>query len=290
MKFGLFFVNVGAFAAPHPFAHLVTTAEKTGLESVWTVEHVVIPVGYQATYPYDPSGKIPIPTDTALPDPLLPLAYAAAITSTIKLATGIVILPQRHPFYMAKEAATLDVLSNGRLMLGVGVGWMEDEFAALGIPFAERGGRTDETIRAMRSLWKAEPEAFESEYFKWGPVEMHPKPVSPQGVHICIGGHSRAAARRAARFGDGFFPASFSPEKVTELRRMIEDECAVIGRDPKEIEITALLPEDDLELVAAMADAGVSRLLIGYGMTGEVTTAKVEDWLGGFAKNVMHKV
>jgi probable F420-dependent oxidoreductase len=287
MKYGVFFANVGAFSKPQAFGHLVTTAEKCGMESLWTVEHVVIPVGYRATYPYDPSGKIPIPTDMALPDPLLPLAYAAAITTTIKLATGIVILPQRHPFYMAKEAATLDQLSNGRLLLGVGIGWLEDEFQALGIPFKERAARTDETIRAMRSLWRAAPEAFEGEYFKWGPMEMHPKPIHAAGVPIVIGGHSTGSARRAARFGNGFFPALSAPDKIAALKKIIDAECVALGRDPGEIEITALLAKDDPALVAVMAEAGVSRLLIGYGMGSEVSETMIEDWLGNFAQKLI---
>ncbi len=257
------------------------------MESIWTVEHVVVPVGYHATYPYDPSGKIPIPNDMALPDPLLPLAFAAAITSKIKLATGIVILPQRHPFYIAKEAATLDQLSNGRFVLGVGIGWLEDEFEALGIPFKERGPRTDETIRAMRSLWKAAPEAFESKFFKWGPVEMNPKPISPAGVPIVIGGHSAGSARRAARFGNGFFPALHKPDEIAALKKIMDQECATIGRDPAEIEITALLAKADPALVAALAEIGVSRLLIGYGMGAEATTSKVDDWLGNFARKMI---
>ncbi|MBI2802019.1 MAG: LLM class F420-dependent oxidoreductase [Gammaproteobacteria bacterium] len=287
MKYGVFFVNVGAFSKPQAFGHLVTTAEKYGMESLWTVEHVVIPVGYHATYPYDPSGKIPIPTDMALPDPLLPLAYAAAITTKIKLATGIVILPQRHPFYMAKEAATLDQLSNGRFLLGVGVGWLEDEFQALGIPFKERGARTDETIRAMRSLWKPQPEAFASKFFNWGPVEMNPKPIHPDGVPIVIGGHSAGSARRAARFGNGFFPALNAPQEIIALKKIIDAECHTLGRDPSEIEITALLPKADPALVDAMAAVGVSRLLIGYGMGGDTSPSKIEDWLGNFAKKMI---
>jgi len=283
MQFGLFFANVGRFADPAPFGALVTGAERHGFESVWTVEHVVVPVDYQATYPYDPSGKIPIPPDTPLPDPLLPLAYAAALTRRIKLATGILILPQRHPFYIAKEAATLDRLSGGRFLLGVGIGWMKDEFDALGIPFAERAGRTDETIRAMRSLWKGSPEAFESRYFRWGPVEMQPKPIAAQGVPIVVGGHSEASARRAARLGDGFFPAVLDPAQVAALREVIARECEAVDRDPAEIEITALLGSDDPRAVEAMAAVGVSRLLIGYGMGGTGTPDDIERWLGDFA-------
>lgn len=287
MNYGVFFVNVGPFAEPEPFGTLVTSAENNGFDSVWTIEHVVVPVGYQATYPYDPSGKIPIPNDTPMPDPLLPLAYAAALTETIKLATGIVILPQRHPLYIAKEAATLDRLSRGRLLLGIGIGWLKEEFDALGIPFAERAPRTDETVRAMRSLWKGEAEAFESEYFSWGPVDSWPKPVRESGVPIVVGGHSKAAARRAARLGDGFFPGVFSPEQLADIVQVMHEECDRIGRDPGEIEVTAVLGATEPALAEQMAEAGASRLLMGYGM-GDVSSAQqIEDWLGGFADKMI---
>src|SRR5512147_259469 len=159
MKFGLMYANAGPFAYPEMLRHLATTAERVGVESIWTVEHVVIPLGYKSTYPYDKSGKIPAPEQMPIPDPLLALTYAAAVTKTLRLATGILILPQRHPLYVAKEVATLDVFSHGRAILGIGVGWLEEEFDALGIPFEERGARTAETVRAMRSLWKDEAEA-----------------------------------------------------------------------------------------------------------------------------------
>ena len=142
MKFGLSFANAGPFANPKAMAHLGQTAERHGIESLWAVEHVVIPQGYQSTYPYDPSGRIPAPENVDLPDPFLSLTYLAAVTTKIRLATGILILPQRHPIYVAKEAATLDVLSGGRAILGIGVGWLAEEFAALGIPFDDRAART----------------------------------------------------------------------------------------------------------------------------------------------------
>ena len=152
MKFGVMYANAGPFGYPEPLTHLARTAEEVGVESIWTVEHVVIPVGYKSTYPYDPSGRIPLPESVPIPDPLLPLAFAAAVTKRLRLATGILILPQRHPIYVAKEVATLDVLSGGRAILGIGIGWLQEEFDALGIPFAERAARTAEAVRALRSL------------------------------------------------------------------------------------------------------------------------------------------
>src|SRR5215469_322089 len=151
MKFGLMFVNSGPFSNHELLAHLARTAEQCGFESLWTVEHVVIPKDYVSPYPYSKSGKIPGGEDVAIPDPLLPLSYAAALTKTICLATGVVILPQRQPLYLAKEIATLDLLSGGRVMLGVGSGWLKEEFNALGLDFESRGARTDEAIQAMRA-------------------------------------------------------------------------------------------------------------------------------------------
>src|SRR5262249_56386802 len=135
------YATAGAFGFPEPLTHLARTAEEVGIESIWTVEHVVIPVGYRSAYPYDPSGRIPGPENVPIPDPILPLAFAAAVTTRLRLATGILILPQRHPIYVAKEVATLDVLSAGRAILGIGIGWLSEEFGALGGPFAESAPR-----------------------------------------------------------------------------------------------------------------------------------------------------
>jgi probable F420-dependent oxidoreductase len=262
MKFGLMYANAGPFAFPEMLTHLATTAERCGVESMWTIEHVVIPVGYKSTYPYDPSGKIPAPEQMPMPDPLLPLAYAAAVTKTLKLATGILILPQRHPLYVAKEVATLDVLSHGRVILGIGIGWLEEEFQALGIPFEERAGRTAEAVRALRSLWKDEAEPFRGKYFRWEKLESHPKPVQKPGVPIVVGGHTELAARRAARYGDGFFPGVADDEKLTWLLGVMRDECKKIGRNPAEIEITSGRAIPDPDNVKHLRDLGVARFMV----------------------------
>ena len=262
MKFGLMYANGGPFAFPQMLTHLAQTAERVGVESLWTVEHVVIPVGYKSTYPYDPSGKIPAPAQMPIPDPLSWLAYTAAVTKTIKLATGILILPQRHPLYVAKEVASLDVLSNGRVILGIGVGWLEEEFQALGIPFEERAGRTAEAVRAMRTLWRDEPQPFKGKYYNWGAVESHPKPVQKPGVPIVVGGHTELAARRAARYGDGFFPGVADDEKLTWLLGVMRDECKKIGRDPATIEVTSGRAVPSVESVKQLAALGVGRFMV----------------------------
>jgi probable F420-dependent oxidoreductase len=256
------YANGGPFAYPQMLTHLAQTAERVGVESLWTVEHVVIPVGYKSTYPYDPSGKIPMPAQMPIPDPLSWLAYTAAVTKTIKLATGILILPQRHPLYVAKEVASLDVLSNGRVILGIGIGWLEEEFQALGIPFEERAGRTAEAVRAMRTLWKDEAQPFKGKYYAWGAVESHPKPVQKPGVPIVVGGHTELAARRAARYGDGFFPGVADDEKLTWLLGVMRDECKKIGRDAATIEVTSGRAVPSVDSVKHLSDLGVSRFMV----------------------------
>jgi probable F420-dependent oxidoreductase len=262
MKFGIMFANAGPFAFPEHFENLVRTAEEVGMESIWTVEHVVVPVGYKSTYPYSETGKMPGPDNVPIPDPILPLAFAAALTKTLRLGTGVVILPQRHPAYVAKEMATLDVLSNGRAMLGIGSGWLQEEFDSLGVPFTERGARTNETIRAIRSLWKETPEPFAGKFFKWSAVESNPKPVQKPGVPIIVGGHADAAARRAARYGDGFFPARGDRVTLARLFAVVRDECRKIGRKPEDIELTTGGGLVDRDAVRRYQDLGVSRLVI----------------------------
>src|SRR5258708_14875032 len=160
MNVGMMFVNSRPLTNPALPGHLASTAERCGIESMWTVEHVVIPQDYKSPYPYSASGKIPGGEDVSIPDPLLPLAFAAAVTKKIKLGTGVLILPQRHPLYGAKEGATLDQLSNGRAILGIGSGWLREAFASLGPDFHTPGPRTDEAIKSLRALWSEGASSF----------------------------------------------------------------------------------------------------------------------------------
>src|SRR5579859_7006486 len=224
MKIGLMFINSGPFSNPDLLAHLAQHAEACGVESLWTVEHVVIPKGYQTPYPYSKDGKIPGGEDVAIPDPLLPLSFVAALTKKIKLATGVMILPQRHPLYVAKELATLDLLSGGRTILGIGSGWLKEEFDALGLDFHARGARTDEAIQSLRACWRDNPSSFHGKHFDFGPLMSFPKPAQPS-IPVHIGGHSPAAARRAGRLGDGFFPALGEAAKLKELFAIMRTEA-----------------------------------------------------------------
>ena len=260
MQIGLAPVNVGPFVLPENLVHLAQSAEQVGVESLWTVEHVVIPVGYTAKYPYNESGRIDAPENFPLPDPILPLAYCAAVTKKLRLGTGVLILPQRHPAYVAKSFATLDVLSNGRALLGVGIGWLHEEFESLGIPFDERAARTEESIRAIRSLWADKPEPFRGDYYRWEAVESNPKPVQAGGVPIIVGGNVKASARRAARLGNGFFPAKADGARLRELLATMGEECERIGRDPAEVEIT-IGSAPELDAIKRLQDLGVSRVI-----------------------------
>ena len=176
--------------------------------------------------------------DFPLPDPLIWMAFVAAATTRIKFATGILILPQHNPVLAAKQIATLDHLSRGRILLGVGVGWLREEFAALGVPFEERGARTDEYIAAMRELWSADKPTFKGRFVAFKEAYCRPQPVN-KSVPIIVGGHSDAAARRAGRLGDGFFPASRAPAQLIALARK---EAEAAGRDPDKLKITTSLP------------------------------------------------
>ncbi len=262
MKLGILYANVGPFAEPDPFGDLIRAAEESGVESIWNVEHVVVPVDFESRYPYTADGQLPLPADTPLTDPLLSLSFAAAISESLRLATGVLLVAQRHPAYVAKALATLDRLSAGRAVLGVGVGWLREEADVLGIPFSERAGRTEESIRAIRSLWNPDPEPFEGEFFRWDPVESNPKPVQPHGVPVVVGGCVEASARRAARLGDGFFPVDGEPERLAFLIAALRDECAKIGRDPREIEISTVPVALDSGALRAYEEVGVGRLIV----------------------------
>jgi probable F420-dependent oxidoreductase len=258
MKFGLRYCNTGRYVEPGPAVELVQAAEEAGFESVWTVEHTVIPADYQSAYPYSPDGKMAGGRDDfPIPDPLIWMSYVAAATRHIRLATGILILPQHNPVITAKQVATLDCLSGGRMLLGIGVGWLEEEFQAIGADFHTRGARTDEYVAAMRALWTEDMPSYHGEFVSFDNAHCRPRPTQGM-VPIIVGGHSHAAARRAGRLGDGFFPARGLSRDLLELARSSAREH---GRDPDALEITASFPER-FEDLNELAQLGVHRVLV----------------------------
>ena len=285
MKFGVMYANTGYFTQTEHTIALAEAAEDVGIESLWTVEHVIVPHEYESVYPYNKKGKLPGDFSADIPDPVVWMSYVAAVTKRINLATGILILPQRHPLYVAKEFATLDQMSGGRVLMGIGIGWLKEEFDALGIEFGDRVARTEESIDAMRALWQTQRTSFEGSQFAWQDVGSNPKPAQANGVPIIIGGHSLAAARRAARLGDGFFPGRI--DRLDELLSAIRRECEEIGRDAAEIELTTGTPDMSLDGIKAMQDRGISRLVMPPpGRSKDDIRAGLET----FAENVLRHV
>jgi probable F420-dependent oxidoreductase len=278
MKFGIGFANTGPFAAGPGAAMLGAAAEAAGFDSVWTVEHVVYPEGYESTYPYAPDGKMPGSGDNPIPDPLVWLAFVAATTSELTLATGISLLPERHPVTYAKEVATLDNLSGGRLQLGIGIGWLKEEFEVLGVPWERRAARTEEYVAVMRALWAADNASFDGEFVSFEGMSSNPKPTN-RSVPITIGGHSRAAAERAGRIGNGFFPAKGD---MAELVDIVRTTAVAHDRDPDAIEITGIHPgifgEDLGGAVEEAASWGLHRLAVPSFMFFQNPEESIAAW------------
>jgi len=266
MQFGIMFANTGHGSSPEGAKAVVGAAEAGGFTTAWVVEHVVVPSGYESKYPYDASGKMAGGAeDFDLPDPLIWLTWAAAHTTSLRLGTGILIATQRNPVITAKAVATLDQLSGGRIDLGVGVGWLEEEFNALGVPFAARGKRLDEYIDAIRALWTQDKASFQGEFVDFENCISRPRPVNGT-VPIVIGGHTNAAARRAGARGDAFFPGSATAEEISELVTVMKQTADEHGRDGEAIPIYAMAigkPGDSLYgRIESLASAGVSQTIV----------------------------
>lgn len=282
MQFGVLFANTGASARPDGAVALAAIAEEAGFESLWAVEHVVVPAAYESRYPYSTSGQLPGTGTEDIPDPLIWSTWVAAATTRLRVATGVLVLPQRNPLVLAKEAATLDFLSGGRFVLGVGVGWLEEELVALGVPLEHRGERAEEYIAAMRALWTEDVAGYQGRFVSFDGVRSFPKPVQAGGVPIVVGGDSARAARRAGTIGDGYFPGDAGDGLAARLDVMRAAATAA-GRAPEEIEVTIIVPRER-DAVRRAEDLGVSRVLIRHGGADE------DAWrarLGTFADNVI---
>ena len=286
MKVGIAFANIMNFGTPEGSIQFAQAAEKAGFESLWTVEHVIYPSNYDSKYPYDPSGQMAMAPDTDLTDPLIWLTWLAANTSTIRLGTGIIILPERNPLVLAKQVGTLDSFSGGRVELGIGVGWLKEEFEALGIPWERRGPRTDEYVAVMRELWSGNEVSFDGEFVSFDKVSSNPKPLNGS-VPITIGGHSDAAAKRAGRIGDGFFPGKGD---LNHMMNLVRESAEKHGRDASQIEVTwgsnELMGSDPVAAAEEMKEKGVSRLIVPSIMFMNNT----EEQIAEFGERVLSKI
>ena len=279
MKVGYFAVGIGPTVNPQLVRVIATTAERLGFSTIWAPEHVVLLEEYASKYPYS-SGKFPAPPDTPIADPFTTLAYAAACTSTIRLGTGICLVPEHNPLVLAKTVATVDRLSGGRFIFGVGVGWLAEEFQALGISFDRRAQRTREYIEVMRKLWTQRSSSHQGEFVNFTSIMSYPKPVSEKGVPIWFGGESGPALRRVAEYGDGWLGFNLLPHQAAEKVKRIEELLRVNGRRRSDVHLavspyTNPIRADDLK---RYRDAGVEEiaLLSGWPGTEQEMVARLE--------------
>jgi probable F420-dependent oxidoreductase len=213
-------------------------------------------------YPYSADGRIAVPADADWLDPLLGLSFAAAVTTTIGLATGVLLLPEHNPVVAAKQAATLDVLSAGRFTLGVGIGWSAEEFAALGVPFARRAERTAEYVAAMRTLWASDVASFTGELTRFNSVRVNPKPVRGNRIPIVLGGNSNASLARVATFGDGWYGFNLPTAAVAERVASLAEQCKLHDRNPRDLTIAVALCDGTPANLPDLAEIGVTELVL----------------------------
>jgi probable F420-dependent oxidoreductase len=229
MRIGFFAIGMGRLAEPEWIRLVATNVERLGFSSLWAPEHVVLLDDYASRYPYS-EGELPMPTETPISDPFPTLTYAAACTNRIRLATGICLVPEHNPLDLAKTVATVDRLSGGRFVLGVGIGWLAEEFVALGIPFERRAQRTREYIEAMRKLWGDERTSYNGEFVNFKNVRSYPKPVKGGRLPVWFGGESGPALRRVAEYGNGWIGFNLNPADAATKIRRIEELLKANGR------------------------------------------------------------
>ena len=275
-------VRAGVCADADWMAGFATHIEQLGFESIVVVEHPLVVGEYTSRYPYAPSGRMPLPDACAIPDPIDTLAFLAGVTTTLGLATGVVVLPAHHPVVMAKRVATVDRLAKGRVRLCIGVGWMREELEACGTDFASRGRRTDECIDVMRALWaESEPEgaSFHGEFFSFAHAHSHPKPHAPTGVPIHIGGHSRQSIRRAARRGDGWQPLGLWGAELDTAVGQLRRELETVGRDQGALELTvsAMATQATPATIDELRAVGVDRMVVTCA-EADLEAAKDDMW------------
>ncbi|MEZ5237088.1 MAG: LLM class F420-dependent oxidoreductase [Acidimicrobiales bacterium] len=261
---------------PAFLATAARAAEARGFHSIWVGEHVVLFDQYAKEYPYAETGEFPASGEAGMAEPFTTLAWLAGQTSTIRLGTGVILVPQRNPLYTAKEVANVDWLSGGRFDFGIGVGWQREEFEALQVPWERRGARNDEYIELMRRLWVDAESVHDGEFWKLAPSRAFPKPVQQPHPPIHVGGESDVAIRRVVRLGADWLPFNVSPEKLVERRAALAALLEGTGRSIDDVHVTASPNRDSArpELAGAFAEAGADQLLVH--LRRKVTVETVE--------------
>jgi probable F420-dependent oxidoreductase len=280
MQIGFFAVGIGPSADPEIIALTARTAEQGGFHSLWAPEHVVLLDQYASKYPYSKDGKLPMPnTKIDILDPFTALTFAAAHTKTIRLGTGICLLPERNPVVTAKEIASLDKLSGGRFDFGIGVGWLAEEFTAVGVPWERRAERTREYLKAMKLLWTEEEPEFKGEFCSFPKVLLYPKPVQKPYPPIIFGGESTPALKRVAEVGDGWFGVNVTVEDAKTKIARIRQYAQAAGRDPGKFHFSVspgIGAPVELDVIKQYRDAGAHQVVVGAipreprGIKGEI--------------------
>jgi probable F420-dependent oxidoreductase len=282
MRLGLHALGIGSGARRDVIDAVARGAEQAGVATLWSGEHVVMVDRSSSRYPYSDDGRIAVPAEADWLDPMIGLSFAAAATTTIGIATGILLLPEHNPVLVAKQAASLDALSGGRFTLGVGVGWSREEFDALGVPFERRAARTAEYVAAMRTLWRDDVASFDGEFVGFESVRVNPKPVRGGRIPIVLGGNGDAALRRVAQWGDGWYGFNLEGTEaaaahLATIRRL----CDERGRDFEELRLAVALRDPQPSDVEELARLGVDELVLVAGPP--VDAGEAAQWVGQLA-------
>jgi probable F420-dependent oxidoreductase len=270
-------LNMSISTSSIDIAEIAAKAESLGFESIWLPEHPVMPVNSQSRYPGSADGSIPdYMSDMA--DPYIGLARASAVTSTIKLGTGISLIPERNPLVLAGAISTLDRFSGGRFLLGIGTGWLREETEIMGGNFDHRWTQAREAIEVMRALWTQDAAEYHGTYYDFPTVQCNPKPAQEGGPPVILGGNARNVFRRVVRWGDGWMPTASSPEQIAAGRAAIDELAEASGRDPASINVTVFGQPADRQLIGQFEAAGANRVIVRLpSTTGDNVLQEVEN-------------
>lgn len=281
IRLGLHGLGIGAGAQRTVIDAVAASAERSGFETLWFGDQVVMADEDGPHHPYSDDGEIPSSVQTDWLDPLIALSFAAAATNRIELATGVLVLPERNPVITAKQAASLDRMTGGRLTLGVGIGISPQEYDALGVPFAGRGRRLAEYVGAMRTLWREDVASFAGQYVAFDGVRANPKPQG-RSIPVVLGGNSDAALRRVAEWGDGWYGFDLADVEEAAFRASkLRSMCREIGRDPTELKLAVALHDPVPADAGRLADAGIDELVLVAGPPADPIAA--EAWIADLA-------
>jgi len=286
MRLGLHALGIGAGADRGVIDAVASAADSCGFATLWAGEHVVMVDRSESRYPYSDDGVIAVPAQADWLDPMIALGFAAAASSRIGVATGVLLLPEHNPVVVAKQAASLDRLSGGRLTLGVGIGWSKEEFAALGVPFEHRAARTAEYVSAMRALWRDDVASFDGKFVGFDAIRVNPKPVRDRRIPVVAGGNSDPALRRVAAWADGWY--GFNLEGVAAVRERVaklEQLCEESGRNRAQLRLSVALRNPSPSDLDALATLGVDELVLVEAPPDRPEAAA--DWVSALADRWM---